>query len=128
MVLSKKEPTSANIENYKKFKNLNLTNQRQAERKYYREQFELHQSDLKNSWNIIKNIIGKSENRRSIKSIEFLINNHYTTDCKIIAKGLIDYFINVGRSLACNIQSNVDPLLYVHNYIQSISVPETNTS
>ena len=95
-MVSKKEPTPQNIENYKKFKNKNLTNQRKAERNYYREQFELHKSDLKNSWNTIKTIIGKNDRTRSINSIDFLINNHYTSDCKLISNHFNNYFVNVG--------------------------------
>ena len=52
--LSKRIPTRTNIDNYKKYKNMNLSNQRKAERNYYREQFDLQKTDLKRSWNIIK--------------------------------------------------------------------------
>ena len=51
---------------------MNLSNQRKAERNYYREQFDLHKTDLKRSWNIIKNIINKEDNRRSAKELVFL--------------------------------------------------------
>ena len=53
-LLSKQIPTQANKDNYKKYKNMNLSNQRKAERNYYKEQFDLHKTDLKRSWNIIK--------------------------------------------------------------------------
>ena len=56
-LLSRQIPTQENNENYKKYKNMNLSNQRKAERNYYREQFDLHKTDLKKSWNIIKSII-----------------------------------------------------------------------
>ena len=44
-----------------RYKNNNLSKQRKAERDYYREQFEIHQHDLKKSWRVIKNIIGKDD-------------------------------------------------------------------
>ena len=72
---------------------MNLSNQRNEERDYYREQFNLHQTDLLKSWNSIKNIIGKEENRCSVKSIEFLTNNQYTSDCKTIANAFNKYFV-----------------------------------
>ena len=66
--IKRKNPTSENIANYKKYKNENLTRQRKAERDYYREQFEIHKNDLKKSWKIIKDIIGK-EDKHSSKNI-----------------------------------------------------------
>ena len=84
-LLSKQIPTQSNKDNYKKYKNMNLSNQRNAERNYYKEQFDLHKTDLKRSWNIIKSIINKEDNRRSAKDIVFLINNKYISDGKMIA-------------------------------------------
>ena len=54
-LLSKQIPTQANKDNYKKYKNMNLSNQRKAERTgdYYKEQFDLHKTDLKRSWNYV---------------------------------------------------------------------------
>ena len=42
---------------------MNLSNQRKAEINYYKEQFDLHKTELIRSWNIIKNIINKEDNR-----------------------------------------------------------------
>ena len=53
-LLSKQIPTQANKDNYKKYKNCNLSNHRKAERNYYKEQFDLHKTDLKRSWKTIK--------------------------------------------------------------------------
>ena len=69
--ISRKHPSTENKEIYKKFKNTNLNNQRKAERSYYREQFELNKQDLKKSWKIIKNIIGKDDKKYSMKQIDF---------------------------------------------------------
>ena len=121
--ISKKNPTTENIKAYKTYKNKNLSNQRQAEKIYYREQFELNVNDLKKSWQVIKTIIGK-EDKCTIKNKEFLINNMYLSDNKVIANSFNNYFINVGRSLAKNIHSNIDPLLYIESNIHTIHVPE----
>ena len=99
-VLSKRIPTRANTDNFKKSKNMNLSNQRKAEINYYKEQFDLHKTDLKRSWNIIKNIINKEDNRRSAKDLVFLINIKYISDGKIIANTFNNYFVNRGSSLA----------------------------
>ena len=79
---------------------MNLSNQRKAEINYYKEQFDLHKTDLKRSWNIIKNIISKEDNRCSAKSIVFLINNKYISGRKIITNTFNNYFVIVGSSLA----------------------------
>ena len=117
-LLSKQIPTQSNKDNYKKYKNMNLSNQRNAERNYYKEQFDLHKTDLKRSWNIIKSIINKEDNRRSAKDIVFLINNKYISDGKMIANTFNNYFVNVGSSLAKNIQTETDPLHYIESLEQ----------
>ena len=105
-MLSRKNPTIDNIKIYKTFKNRNLAKQRQAQRNYYKEQFQLNKTDLKKSWQLIKHIIGKEEGSHSIQLKEFVINKMYITDPKIIANSFNDYFINVGSSLANNININ----------------------
>ena len=62
---SRKHPTIENIKKYKTFKNTNLAKQRQAQRNYYKEQFQMNESDLRKSWQIIKQIIGKEDNSYS---------------------------------------------------------------
>ena len=72
--------------NIKKYKNTNLSKQRKAERDNYHEQFEIHKNDLRNSWKIIKEMIGKIEQHKAKKHTTFLINNNkYSSDIKIIA-------------------------------------------
>ena len=59
-------------------------------------------------------MIGKVDQHRVNKHTTFLINNNYTSDTKIIANHLNEYFINVGSSLAKNInRTDIDPLRYV---------------
>ena len=93
-LLSRQIPTQKNKDNYKKYKNVNLSNQRKAEINYYREQFDLHKTDL---WKIL---ISKEDNRHSEKHTCFLINNQYISDSKIIANTFNNYFVHVGSSLA----------------------------
>ena len=98
------------------------------EREYYHEHFEIHQHDLKKSWKVIKNIIGKEDNHTIKKQTVFLINNQYTTDSQTIANTFKNYFINVGSSLAKNLNSDTDPMLYVQYFDKSIDIPEINTA
>ena len=106
----KRSPTPENIKNYKKYKNTNLSKQRKAERDYYHEQFEIHKYDLRNSWKIIKEMIGKVDQCKVKKHTTFLINNNqYSSDTKIISNQFNEFFTNVGNSLAKNIKTNIDP-------------------
>ena len=84
----------------------------------------MHQTDLKKSWNAIKNIIGKVDHRRPIHYIDFLLNNQYIFDDGIIANTFNNYFLNVGSSLAKNIRTDINPLLYVQNIESSLHIPE----
>ena len=83
-----------------KYNNENLTKQKKAERDYHRDQFEMHNNDLKKSWNIIKDIIGKEDKHTSKKHTTFLINKQYTSNTLTIANRFNDYFINAGNTLA----------------------------
>ena len=72
-----------------------------------------------------KNIIGKEDNRCSVRNIDFLINNQYiSSDSKVIANAFNMYFINVGSSLANNIHSMSNPLLYVQSTGKCMIIPE----
>ena len=84
----------------------------------------MHQTDLKKSWKVIKNIIGKDDNRSCTQHNDFLLNNQYISDDTIIANAFNNYFISVGRSLAKNIRSDTNPILYVKRIESSLHIPE----
>ena len=63
-----------------------------------------------------------------LKKTIFLINSQYTTDRQTIANTFNNYFINVGSSLAKNLNSGTDPMLYDQYYDKSIDIPEINTA
>ena len=117
-----------NKQKYKQFRNRNLNEQRKAERNYYTEKFELNKNDLKKAWKIIKNMIGKEDNRYSLNHIDFLINGQYISDSKTIANSFNNYFINIGSSLASSIKSENDPILYFQTNKKSIYIPEIDKS
>ena len=52
----------------------------------------------------------------------------YTSESKTIATGFNDYFINVGSILANNINSNVDPLLYIQSNPNIITISDVRES
>ena len=52
----------------------------------------------------------------------------YTSESKTIANSFNDYFINVGITLANNINSNVDPSLYILSNPNSITISDVRES
>ena len=84
----------------------------------------MNESDLRKSWQII----GKEDNSYSTHHKEYLINNMYTSESKTIANSFNDYLINVGSTLANNIHSNVDPLLYIQRNPNIITISDVRES
>ena len=56
---------------------------------------------------------------------EFIIDTVPTTDPEVIANSFNDLFVNVGKNLAENMKSDIDPLKYIVNkYVHSINTIE----
>ena len=121
---SKCFPTEENRRAYKSARNIVISKLRNAERKHYDdEQFDLYGNDNHKKWNVIKENIAK-EDRSSIMKSEFIIDNDSTTNPVTIATSFNDFFVNVGKSLADNIESIIDPLKYIANNVHSINTIE----
>ena len=61
--------------------------------------------------------------KKNIHIREFIINKKVITNNKIIADSFNEYFVNVGKSLAKQIVSDVDPMSYIvysENDIQNV--------
>ena len=93
-------------------RNHDIPLQRQSERKYYREQLEINEHDLRKSWKILKHIIVKEE-RSQTRILEFNINNRVTSDSHSIANHFNNYFVNVGKTLTEKNVTHIDPLTYI---------------
>ena len=86
------------LKKYKAYKN-KLTNLlRTSEKMYYRDKFLEAKNDIKNTWKVIKFIIGKNRKTECIK--ELTINGTTVTDEERIANKMNDYFVNIGSTLA----------------------------
>ena len=62
---------------------------------------------------------------------EFIINTVPTTNPEVIANSFNDFFVNVGKNLAENINFDIDPLKYIANNLRSnntIEVTEVKIS
>ena len=90
--ISKKTPTDHNIQAHKKFRNIVISRQRQAERKHYKEQYDqsLNEQNYKKVWDITRFLIDGSQN----KVTEYIVNNKMVIDPVAIANSFNDYFID----------------------------------
>ena len=84
---------------------------RNSERLYYENQLELQKHNLRKSWKIIKEIIGKV-NESDENNFE-CIKGSLTKDVQQIAKAFNDYFTEIGPNLASKIISRINPMSYI---------------
>ena len=79
------------------------------------------------SWKVLRTILGKDQNIRK-KQHSFFINNNYVTDSLQIANAFNKFFVSIGSLLAKEIKSDVNPLLYVDNNVNSIATLEVTSN
>lgn len=87
---------------YKTYRTTLRKSIREAKRKYYARTFETFKSDIKRTWSIINNSLKTNSKQQQSK---FIINDVTTTDPDEIANGFNNYFINIGVTIADQIQS-----------------------
>ena len=71
---------------------------RLAERKYYQNILENNKFNLEKTWQILKDIIGKSKPSNMSTIIE---------DSKVIANAFNDFYVNIGSNLTSKIKPNI---------------------
>jgi len=123
---SKRTPTPSNIMKYKDYRNELNRLLRIAEREHYDKLLNENKSNLKKSWSIIKSVINKNKTKKM--QSHFVINDQNISNSKIIANAFNEYYVNIGRTLASNIEvTNCDPLSYINLDIQeSLCLYDTN--
>ena len=100
---------------------------RNSEITYFSNQLDIHRNDMGKSWKVLRNILGKDHNKRK-KQHSFFINNNYVTDSLQIANAFNKFFVSIGSLLAKKIKSDVNPLLYVDNNVNSIATFEVTST
>lgn len=109
---------------YNRFRN-KVTNQiRVSERTYYRGKFEEFKGNARKSWELINSVLKGGSPTDSFS----VINSVYGNSAKNTAKAFNDYFVDVGRDIAENIDASpTDPLGYLKgNFPQSFRLFETS--
>ena len=89
---------------YKNYKNKLTTTLRFCEKEHYSAKLECNKNDIKQTWNIINDLINKKKFTASWPS-EFLDNANVVTGKKNIANGFNHYFANVGPELESKIKN-----------------------
>ena len=92
---------------YKRFRNRVNRLLRSAEKEHYAKLFEENKKNLKKSWSILKEIIGKAKS--SNLCTRFKVDGHFTTDKQEISNGFNKFYVNVGPTLASKIPSDSRP-------------------
>ena len=122
----RRRPTEENEKMYKGYKNKLNHILRKEERNHIQNRLNQCKSSMKNTWQIIKEIINKK--RVPQKPTSFCINNSYVTDRHIISEKFNNYFVNIGPTLASKIETSSDsPTTYIKsNSIDSFFLKPTN--
>ena len=74
-----------------------------SKRKYYSEKLLQFQGDVKKTWRIMKEVIGKSKLIHSNLLRKIVINKNVVFEEKRIASAFNNFFINIGPKLADDI-------------------------
>ena len=111
-VKSLKNCSVQNTSNYKSYKSQLNKLLRQAERAHYKSLLNENKNNLRNMWNILKEVINKKKS--CIKPSKMRIGSSETTDKHTIANGFNNFFVNIGNNLAKKIpKTRMDPVSYI---------------
>ena len=87
-------------------------------RDYYHEQFQQNSKNIRKTWQIMRNIIKKVNDKSNI-SETFKIENIETTNPKKISEGFCNYFTNVGPDLS----KQIPPPIRTYQQYISVKTP-----
>ena len=95
-----KNRTTENESIYKTYKNLFETIKRKSKKNYYSELLLKYRNDAKRTWNVMKNIIGKSKSYKSNFPQKIIVDDKEVSEIGKIAEEFNIFFTKVGPSLA----------------------------
>jgi hypothetical protein len=98
-----KNPTQINIDAFKQYNSMYNKLRRSAEQLFYSKRFDELKYNIRETWNIIRNVIGKEKNKRNDIPEFFKANNEILKDPVDIANGFNSFFSEIGPQLASEI-------------------------
>ena len=107
--------SSYNEIKYKDYKNKLNKLIKLAEKKYYQDKLEINKSNMKKTWGIIKEVIGKNKSNQ-IQSRLKSSDGKDITDKYVISENFYEFFVNIGPTLARKFEKiKGSPELYLMN-------------
>lgn len=97
--------TVHNEDVYKCYKNKLTSIIRFAEKQYYNNLLSQHSSDIKKTWSILNQVMGRNNLAESVQRTFIDVNNQSISDKSEVAKEFNKFFVNVGPRLANSIPS-----------------------
>ena len=96
--------SSLEYQKYIVYRNKFNSLKRIAKQSYYSNLLDEYRLDMKKTWKILNNLVGRTSDKYSISEI-FNINNNKVSEPRIISDKFCEYFSNIGSSLASKIPS-----------------------
>ena len=85
---------------YKSYKNLFENLKKNSKRSYYQDKLKKCEGNIKSTWKIMKEIVGKVKINKKNLPKQLVINNKKITDKTEIANNFNEFFANVGPKFA----------------------------
>ena len=96
----KHNPTLNNSEAFKRYNALFNKCKKAAKKAYYAEQFEVYKTNIKETWTLIRDVIGSRSKKRDDLPTFFKENDEILSNPLDIANGFNDFFAGIGPKLA----------------------------
>ena len=113
--MKKRSPRNENI--YKAYKSLFESLKKKSKRNYYTRRLENYQNDIKNSWDVIKEIIGGAKSTKGIFPKRMIIDDQEISHQGKVANCFNKFFVDIGPKLDSMIpesQTKFDQYLNPH--------------
>ncbi len=115
-----KQPSEHNIIKYKTFINQYNKLKRIMKTNYYRNMIEMNKHDMKKTWQILKQALGKLQNKSTFPQ-EFKIIGQTVTNKEDIAQEFNSYFATIGKITGQNVPQSI------HHYSEYLVNPVPNS-
>ena len=96
------KPTQSNINNFKNYNNRYNKLKRKTKSDYFTNKLELYKHDMKRMWTVLKEAIGKQNDKTSIP-LTFIIDNKLVSNKHEIVNSFNNYFSKIGLSTSENV-------------------------
>ena len=107
-----KRRTYQNEQKYKNYKTCFEKTKDNSKKLYYQQLLSKHKSDARKTWNVIKDVIGKSRDNTSKFPTKININGSEKLSKSEIINEFNNFFVNVGPNLASNIIEGKEPFSF----------------